>query len=105
MSELDITKLDPALHSPVRIGIMTVLSTNIEADFNYLKKSMDVTDGNLSSHLSKLEQIGFVKITKGFAGKKTRTTCRITEKGTNAFKSYIEALENIIKKSKTGKSK
>ncbi len=104
MPEIDIIKLSPVLHSPVRIGIMSVLITNIEADFNFLKKSTGATDGNLSSHLSKLEKLGFIKIEKSFSGKKPRTTCSATTKGTKEFKAYINVLENIIQTTKGKKN-
>jgi len=97
MTDIAISKLDPSLHSPVRIGIMSILSTNIEANFNFLKKTTGATDGNLSSHLSKLEQLGLIKIKKSFSGKKPRTTCMITSKGKKAFSKYISALEEIIR--------
>lgn len=103
MPDIDISKIDPAIHSPVRIGIMSVLISNIEADFNFLKKATGTTDGNLSSHLSKLENLGFIKIIKSFSGKKPHTTCRITNKGSRAFRMYIDILEDIISKSKVEK--
>lgn len=103
MTDIDISKIDPAIHSPVRIGIMSVLISNINADFIFLKKATGTTDGNLSSHLSKLENLGFIKIIKSFSGKKPHTTCQITSKGSRAFRMYIDILEDIISKSKVEK--
>lgn len=88
--------LDPVIHSPVRLAVMSILMTVREADFNYLKKETGTTDGNLSAHLSKLEEAGYIQIKKSFRGKKPRTTCSITEKGSAAFLSYLKALESYI---------
>ena len=89
-------ELDPVVHSRIRLSILSVLISVREADFIYLKEATGTTDGNLSSHLSKLEQAGYVKITKGFVGKKPRTTCSITNKGKDAFSKYVKNLEQFI---------
>ena len=70
---------------------------NEEVSFNDLKQMLDVTDGNLASHMVNLEENGFIKVHKGFIGRKTNTTYSITRAGDKAFKDHIEALENIIK--------
>ncbi len=64
--------------------------------FNYLKKTIGTTDGNLSTHLSKLEQAGYISVKKSFKGKKPLTTCSLTEKGREAFSKYLKTLEDYI---------
>ena len=76
--------INKAFESKVRLGIMAVLMVNEEADFNFLKEQLSLTDGNLASH-------------KGFVGRKPRTVFRATKQGREAFKSHIEALENFLK--------
>ncbi len=88
--------LDPVIHSQVRLAVMSILMTARQADFNYLKKETGTTDGNLSSHLSKLEEAGYIQVKKSFRGKKPRTTCSLTEKGRSAFVRYLKALESYI---------
>ena len=87
---------DPLLHQPVRSKLLSLLITNDELPFKALKESLSVTDGNLSSHLSKLEKEEYVFIEKTFVGKRPRTVVHITHKGKNAFASYIEALKKFI---------
>ncbi|HRD02449.1 MAG TPA: transcriptional regulator [Candidatus Saccharicenans sp.] len=88
--------LDPVIHSQVRLAVLSVLIGVKEADFNYLKKVTETTDGNLSTHLSKLEEAGYMTIKKSFKGKKPVTTCSITEKGKRAFARYLEALKDYL---------
>ena len=76
---------------------MSVLMVNEEINFNDLKQMLQVTDGNLATHLVNLEENGFIKIHKGFIGKKTNTTYAITKTGEKAFAEHITALENMIK--------
>ncbi len=88
--------LDPVIHAPVRLAVLTVLVPLKEADFNYLKEATGATDGNLSAHLSKLERAEYIKIRKTFAGRKPRTTCSITQKGLTAYEEYVRTLESYI---------
>ena len=76
---------------------MSSLMVNEEVSFNDLKQMLELTDGNLASHLVNLEENGFIKVHKGFIGRKTNTTYSITKAGEKAFKEHIEALENMIK--------
>lgn len=92
-----IEKFNKVFESRVRLGVMSVLAVNEEMNFNDLKQLLEVTDGNLATHLGVLEENGFVRIHKGFIGKKTRTTYAITKSGERAFKNHLEALENMIK--------
>lgn len=89
-------KLDPLLHSELRLAVMSLLVTCEEADFVYIKEQAGATAGNLSVQLDKLSEAGYVEIEKGFAGKKPRTVCRITDKGRSALEDYIEALKSYF---------
>jgi DNA-binding MarR family transcriptional regulator len=92
-----IENLNKIFDSRIRMGVMSILIVNEEVSFNDLKKMLDVTDGNLASHMVNLEENGYVKVHKGFIGRKTNTTYSITRAGEKAFKDHIEALENMIK--------
>lgn len=89
-------KLAPLLHSELRLAVMSLLVTCEEADFVYIKEQTGATAGNLSVQLDKLSEAGYVEIEKGFAGKKPRTVCRITDKGRSALEDYIEALKSYF---------
>ena len=89
-------EIDPLLHSRIRLAIMSVLITVEEADFNYLKETTGATDGNLSTHIYKLEQANYIKISKQFVENKPKTMCEMTEFGRNAFSSYIKVLETML---------
>ncbi len=97
MSKLE--SLDPVIHAQVRLSIMTLLVSVKKADFNYLKDATGTTDGNLSTHLSKLENAGYLKTVKLFVAKKPKTICSITASGRSAFEKYIVTLEKYINKS------
>ena len=89
-------RLDPLLHSELRLAVMSVLVGADEADFVYLRQQTGATAGNLSVQLDKLSAAGYITVEKGFQGKKPRTTCRITEVGRTAFEAYVEALRSYI---------
>jgi DNA-binding transcriptional ArsR family regulator len=84
----DLSSLDRLIHEPARLMIMTVLYAVNEADFVYLQRECGFTQGNLSSHLSKLEEVGYLTITKTFKGKYPLTICKLTSKGREAFEVY-----------------
>ncbi|MBM3311396.1 MAG: transcriptional regulator [Candidatus Aminicenantes bacterium] len=88
--------LDPVVHSPVRLAVLSILVSAERAEFNFLKKATGATDGNLSTHLVKLEEAGYVAIKKSFQGRKPLTTCSLTEKGRAAFARYVKALESYL---------
>ena len=90
-------ELDPLLHSQLRLAVMSILTSVAEADFTYLKKQTEATSGNLSIQLDKLSAAGYIDIEKGFAGKKPRTVCRITERGRQAFDDYVDAIKTYLK--------
>lgn len=93
-----IEKLDKVLESRIRLGVMAILMVNDSVDFNELKQMLDLTDGNLASHISALEKNRYLKIKKKFIGKKTNTAYSITEYGKKAFSSHLDTLEKLIKK-------
>lgn len=92
-----IDKLNKLFDSRIRIGIMSALMVNETMNFNDLKSLLDVTDGNLASHLKALEEHGMITVAKGFIGRKTNTTYTINSKGQKAFKAHINALEALFK--------
>ncbi|MBI5373344.1 MAG: transcriptional regulator [Sphingobacteriales bacterium] len=92
-----ITGLNKIFDNRIRLGVMSVLMVNEEISFNDLKSLLEVTDGNLATHLVTLEENGFLKVHKGFIGRKTNTTYAITRQGEKAFSEHINALENMIK--------
>ena len=89
--------LDKAFESRVRLGIMSVLMVNDRVDFNTVKETLDVSDGNLASHVGALEQLGYVKVTKKFIGKKPNTSYAATAAGKQAFQEHLAALEKMLK--------
>jgi DNA-binding HxlR family transcriptional regulator len=92
-----IEHLQKVFDSRVRLGIMSALMVNDDVSFNELKELIQVTDGNLASHLKALEENGFVKVNKGFVGRKTNTTYAVTKAGEKAFRLHLDALEQMIK--------
>jgi DNA-binding MarR family transcriptional regulator len=95
-----IENLNKLFDSRIRLGIMSALMVNDEINFTDLKELMQVTDGNLASHLKALEESGFIKVQKGFVGRKTNTTYSVTKAGEKAFKTHLEALEKMIRSTK-----
>jgi DNA-binding MarR family transcriptional regulator len=93
-----LDKLNKAFENRARLGIMSILMVNDSMDFNTMKENLNLTDGNLASHISALEKEGFVHIKKEFAGKKTLTTYSATKVGVKAFNEHLDALEELIKK-------
>ena len=92
-----IENLNKSFESRVRLGVMSVLIVNKSADFNSLKETLNITDGNLASHISALEKVGYVEIEKKFIGKKPNTTYSITRSGKKAFNEHLDALEKIVR--------
>jgi HxlR-like helix-turn-helix. len=92
-----ISSLNKLFENRVRLGIMSVLIVNDSYDFNNLKETLGVTDGNLASHLKALEENKLIKVNKQFIGRKPNTSYSITETGVGLFRSHIKALEDIIK--------
>ncbi|MCE3281719.1 MAG: transcriptional regulator [Chitinophagaceae bacterium] len=95
-----IEHLNKLFDSRLRLGIMSALMVNEEVNFNELKELMQATDGNLASHIKALEEVGFIKVQKGFVGRKTNTTYSVTKSGEKAFKAHLDALEKMIRSTK-----
>lgn len=95
-----INGLNKIFDNRIRLGVMSILVVNEEISFNDLKELLEVTDGNLASHLVSLEENGYIKVHKGFIGRKTNTTYSATKVGEKAFSEHVQALENMIKRLK-----
>lgn len=92
-----IEKLNKIFDHRIRLGIMSALMVNEDVNFKFLKQLLDVTDGNLASHIKPLEENKYVKVNKSFIGKKTNTIYIITKLGEKAFREHLTALEEMIK--------
>lgn len=90
-------KLDPILHSQLRLSIMSLLINVESGEFSWLLEKTDSTRGNLSVQISKLKDAGFIKVKKSFRNNYPLTTCRITKKGIDAFEKYVEAISSYLK--------
>lgn len=90
-------ELDPLLHSQLRLAVMSILMSVEEADFVYLREKTESTAGNLSVQLDKLARAEYITVEKGFAGRKSRTVCRVTDKGRRAFEDYVDTLRSYLK--------
>jgi len=97
---ISINSLHKAFESRIRLGIMSALAVNDILDFNSLKEFLDITDGNLASHIKGLEKEKFVRVKKSFVGKKPNTKYFMTKKGKMAFDDHLKALEKLIKSQK-----
>ena len=100
MDHEQILTLDPLIHAPVRLAILTVLMNVDKANFTFLKELTETTDGNLSTHLTKLEIADYISVHKTFKGKKPHTIYAISEKGREVFMKYLEQLECVIRMQK-----
>jgi DNA-binding MarR family transcriptional regulator len=96
MSRFDHNELDEVIHGRLRLGIMAYLSTVSPAPFVELKAKVNATDGNLSTHLSKLEEAGYVRIDKSFVNKKPRSNVHLTAKGRRAWIDYLDKLQTLL---------
>ena len=88
--------LDPLLHSELRLAVMSLLISTSEAEFPYIKEQTGATAGNLSVQIDKLSTAGYIEVEQTFKGKRPCTICRITDKGRQAFETYVEALRSYI---------
>ena len=96
MDGFDIDQIDDVIHGRVRLGIMAYLSGAEAADFNELKARLQVTDGNLSVHLRKLEEAGYVEVLKSFQGRKPLTRAKLMPRGRDAFVGYLDAMARLV---------
>jgi DNA-binding MarR family transcriptional regulator len=95
-----IDTLNKAFESRIRLGIMSILMVNDQVEFTMLKELLQITDGNIASHISGLEKLGYVSVTKQFVGKKPNTSYAATKAGKDAFAKHIQALEQLIQTKK-----
>ncbi len=93
-----LTHFNKAFESKVRLGIMSVLMVNDAANFNYLKELLQLSDGNLASHIKALEELNYIIIEKQFIGKKPNTTYSASKEGKKAFNLHLKSLEDLLKK-------
>ena len=96
MAGFDIDKIDDVIHGRLRLGIMAYLASAEVADFNELKDVLKATQGNLSVHLRKLEEAGYIAIEKSFLGRKPLTQARVTAAGRKAFGDYLAAISKLV---------
>ena len=89
-------KLDPILHSELRLAVMSILAGVDSAEFSYIKKQTGATSGNLSVQIDKLSAAGYISVEKGFKGKVPCTTCKITPAGLAAFENYVNSLKEYL---------
>jgi DNA-binding HxlR family transcriptional regulator len=92
-----LEKFNKVLESKIRLGLMSVLVVNDSLSFNELKELLQLTDGNLASHLRALEETGYIEVQKQFLGRKPLTTYKSTESGQKAFTDHLQVLENMIR--------
>lgn len=95
--KVPIQDLHKAFESRIRLGIMSALAANETLDFNALKEFLDLTDGNLASHLKSLEKENFISVKKSFIGRKPNTRYSMTATGQKAFNDHLDALEKLIR--------
>ncbi len=94
-----LVNINKLFESKVRLGIMSMLMVNDSVDFNSLKAHLDVTDGNLASHIASLEKAKYIKVNKSFIGKKPNTTYSVSATGRRSFNEHLDALERLINSS------
>jgi DNA-binding MarR family transcriptional regulator len=95
-SLIEAPKLDRLVHERLRLGMLSALSVNESLTFNELKKLLDTTDGNMSVHARKLEEAGYIAVSKGFAGRLPRTDYKLTAAGRRALDRYLNHMEALI---------
>jgi DNA-binding transcriptional ArsR family regulator len=98
MSEklLRLAEIDRIIHEPARLVIVALLAAVLEADFQYLRQATGLTQGNLSTHLSKLEGAGYIAVEKSFRGKYSLTICRLTERGREVLDRYRKVIKMAL---------
>jgi DNA-binding transcriptional ArsR family regulator len=90
--------LDPILHSQLRLAVMSLLIGVKEAEFTFLREKTGATAGNLSVQVQKLKEAGYIEVTKQFKDNYPQTLCKVTQKGVDAFETYVRALQGYIQK-------
>lgn len=92
-----ITALDKGFESRIRLGIMSILVVNDFVDFSTLKEQLNITDGNIASHIAALEKLEYIEVKKQFIGKRPNTSYKASALGIKAFKNHLDTLEQLIK--------
>src|SRR5690349_8589844 len=92
----DLPELDQIVHGPLRLAVLSILSSLEKADFTYLRDRTGSTDGNIAAHLLKLEQAGYISVQKAFVNRKPTSTYRITNAGRTALANYIRNLKKLL---------
>ncbi len=95
---MEFKELDPILHAPLRLAVISLLLSVKEAEFTFLKEKTSSTAGNLSVQISKLKEAEYIEVTKQFKDNYPQTLCKITPRGIEAFEGYVKALQAYIKK-------
>lgn len=96
MSEFDHSQLDDLIHSRIRLAVMAVLAGLDKGEFTFIRDRVKTTDGNLSTHLRKLEDSGYIEVEKRFEGRKPVTEVALSPKGREAFERYLDRLESML---------
>lgn len=89
-------RIDDLIHSPVRLSVMSALRAADQVHFALLRDTLEVSDSLLSKHVATLEDAGYVEVTKGYAGRRPRTWCSLTDRGQHAFDEYIATLREVV---------
>ncbi|GAA3498121.1 transcriptional regulator [Streptomyces prasinosporus] len=90
--------LDPVIHAPARLQIVSLLAAATEAEFAFVRDSLEISDSVLSKHAAALEKAGYVEIRKGYVGKRPRTWLKLSPQGRRAFAEYVDTLQRIVGK-------
>jgi DNA-binding MarR family transcriptional regulator len=93
-------EIDRVIHEKGRLAIMSMLAASAELSFTELREALEMTDGNLTTHIRTLQEAGYISVTKSFHNKRPLTTCALTAQGKRAFTNYINLLERIVQQNK-----
>ena len=97
MKTYDYRQFDPLVHSRIRLSVLAILVSVADAEFTYLRDQVRATDGNLGAHLRRLEDGGYVRVTKHFVDRRPHSRYRITRAGRDAFREYVDNLERLLR--------
>lgn len=97
MTNYDYRQFDPLVHSRIRLSVLAILVSVDDAEFTYLREQVKATDGNLGAHLRRLEEAGYLHVTKHFVDRKPLTRYRVTETGREAFRRYVDSVEQVLR--------
>ena len=103
MNPESFLKLDRVIHEKGRLAIVSLLAATPELSFTEMRDTLEMTDGNLTTHIRTLQEAGYVAVTKSFRNSRPLTTCALTLNGRHVFREYIELLEQIVREARGGK--